>query len=403
MPAFAYRAATSAGRTVRGVEDAENAAALERSLGARGLYPLEVGAAAASSAAGAAGRGAFRSRRGDVVEAVRYLATLVGAGFPLDRALESVARVVGRRDTAEAVLDVRDRVRGGARLDEALAAQGGLFPRFAVGMVRAGERGGFLAPALERLSVQLEREQALRGRVASALVYPAVMAVVGAGAVAALFAYVLPRFVMLLEETGSELPASTGLLLAAGEVVAAWWWAMLLAPFALAALGAAVRSTPEGREAVDRVILRLPVAGGLRGRLASARLARTLATLLGSGLPILPALEIAAESQADGAVAAEVLRAREEVRAGGRLAAALRRGPAFPFLFVQMVEVGEEGGRLPEMLERAAESMEGELERGLDRLVRLVEPAMILVFGLLVGFVALSLLQAIYGIRAEGV
>lgn len=400
MPAFAYRAATAAGRTVHGVEDAESPAALERTLGARGLYPLEVAAASASARPG---RAAFRSRRADVVEAVRYLATLMGAGFPLDRALEAVSRVVGRPDTAAALLDVRDRVRGGARLDEALAAQDGLFPRFAVGMVRAGERGGFLAPALERLAVQLEREQALRGRVASALVYPAVMAVVGAGAVAALFAYVLPRFVVLLEETGSALPPSTALLLAIGDAVARWWWALLLAPPALVALAAAVRSTPEGREATDGVLLRLPVAGGLRARLASARLARTLSTLLGSGLPILPALEIAAASQADGAVAAEVLRAREEVRAGGRLAAALRRGPAFPFLFVQMVEVGEEGGRLPEMLERAAESMEGELERGLDRLVRLVEPGMILVLGLLVGFVALSLLQAIYGIRAEGV
>lgn len=401
MPAFSYRAATAAGRTVRGVLDAENPTALERLLGARGLYPLEVSAAAASADEGARG-GTMRSRRADVVEAVRYLATLMEAGFPLDRALEAVSRVVARRDTAAAVLDVRDRVRGGTRLDEALAAQEGVFPRFAVGMARAGERGGFLAAALGRLAVQMEREQALRSRVASALVYPAVMAAVGAVAVAALFAYVLPRFVVLLEDSGSALPASTALLLAAGDAVSRWWWAMALAPFAIAALLAALRSSEEGRTMVDGALLRLPVVGALRRRLACARLARTLSTLLGSGTAILPALEIAASSQADGAVAAEVLSAREEVRAGGRLAAALRGGAAFPFLFVQMTAVGEEGGRLPEMLERAAEAMEGELERGLDRLVRLVEPAMILLFGLLVGFVALSLLQAVYGIQAEG-
>jgi general secretion pathway protein F len=400
MPAFAYRAATAAGRTVRGVEDAESPAALERTLGSRGLYPLDVAPATAAAAEPAARR-AFRTRRADVVEAVRYLATLMEAGFPLDRALAAVSRVVARRDTAAAVLDVRDRVRGGARLDDALAAHPALFPRFAVGMVRAGERGGYLAPALERLSTQMEREQALRSRLASALIYPAVMVAVGTGAVAVLFAYVLPRFVTLLQDTGSALPRSTAMLLAASAFAGRWWWALLLAPVLLALLVAGVRSSEEGRTAIDRILLRLPFVGPLRQRVACARLARTLSTLLGSGLPILPALEIAAGSQADGAVAGAVLQAREEVRAGDRLAPALRRGGVFPFLFVQMVEVGEEGGRLPDMLERAAGTLEGELERGLERMVRLVEPAMILVFGALVGFVALSLLQAVYGIRAD--
>jgi general secretion pathway protein F len=401
MPAFAYRAATQAGRTVRGVEDAESPAALERTLGSRGLYPLEVAPATAAADDGT-GRRAFRGRHADVVEAVRYLATLMDAGFPLDRALGAVSRMVARRDVAEAVTDVRDRVRGGARLDDALGAHPSIFPRFAVGMVRAGERGGYLAQALERLSVQLEREAALRSRLVSALIYPAVMIAVGSAAIAVLFIYVLPRFVTLLSDTGSALPRSTAMLLAMGQFVSQWWWALLLAPVALALVVAAVRSTPEGRAATDRLLLRLPIVGGLRQRTASARLARTLSTLLGSGLPILPALEIAAGSQSDAAVTEEVLRSREEVRAGDRLAAALRRGGIFPFLFVQMVEVGEEGGRLPEMLERAASAMEQELERGLDRMLRLVEPAMIVTFGGIVGFVALSLLQAIYGIRADG-
>jgi general secretion pathway protein F len=401
VPAFAYRAATAAGRTIRGVEDAESPAALERTLGSRGLYPLEVAPATAAAAEPAARR-AFRSRRADVVEAVRYLATLMDAGFPLDRALGSVSRVVARRDTAAAVLDVRDRVRGGARLDDALSAHPALFPRFAVGMVRAGERGGYLARSLDRLAVQMEREQALRARLISALIYPAVMVSVGAAAIVVLFAYVLPRFVVLLQDTGSGLPRSTALLLSLGQFAGQWWGAMLLAPILLVLTIAGVRSTEQGRTAIDRVLLRLPVLGPLRQRAASTRLARTLSTLLGSGMPILPALEIAASSQADGAVAEAVLRAREEVRAGDRLAPALRRAGLFPFLFVQMVEVGEEGGRLPDMLERAAQSLENELERGLDRMMRLVEPVMILVFGGIVGFVALSLLQAIYGIRADG-
>jgi len=402
MPAFAYRAATPAGRTVRGVEEGDTAAAVERLLESRGLYALEVEPAAARAEDDARPSELFRSRGGDVAEAVRYLATLLEAGFPLDRALGSVSRVVARRDVSAAVLAVREQVRGGARLDQALAAFPAVFPRFAVGMVRAGERGGHLAAALAGLAVQMEREQALRARLVSAMIYPAVVASAGAGAVAVLFAWVLPRFVALLRDTGSAIPRSTQLLLSSGAFVERWWWALLLVPGVLAAVLAGVRSSGEGRMAIDGVLLRLPIVGGLRRRAASARLARTLATLLESGLPILPALEVAATSQADAAVGAQVLRAREEVRAGDRLAPALRRAGTFPFLFLQMVEVGEEGGRLPDMLTRAADAMETELERGLDRLLRLVEPAMIVVFGALVGFVALSLLQAIYGIRPGG-
>jgi type II secretory pathway component PulF len=336
-----------------------------------------------------------------VVEAIRYLVTLLDAGFPLDRALAAVSRVVARNDVAQAISDARERVRGGARLEQAMAAHPRIFPRFAVGMVRAGERGGQLAPALDRLAAQLEREQALRSRLASAMVYPAVMMAVGAGALVVLFVYVLPRFVALLADTGSALPKSTAALLAAGAFVSRWWVAIVIALVALVGGIAAWRATEEGRAATDRILLGVPVIGGLRRRVAAARLGRSLSTLLASGLPILPALEVAAESQADAAVAAEVLRAREEVRAGDRLAASLRRTGIFPFVFVQMVDVGEEGGRLPEMLDRGATAMEGELERRLDRMLRLLEPLLIVVFGGIVGFVALSLLQAIYGIRAD--
>lgn len=397
MPSFAWRAADAAGRTLRGVEEAASPAALERTLGARGLYPLEVAPAPAREAGER--RGGGRGRRAEVVESIRYLATLLSAGFPLDRALGAVARVAGRNDVASAVAEVRARVRGGARLAEGMAEHPEIFPRFAVGMVRAGERGGYLSESLDRLAVQLEREQALRARLASAMLYPAVMVLVGAAALATLFVQVLPRFVELLADTGSELPRSTALLLATGEFVGRWWPALLMAPVLMAAALAAVRATEEGRHAVDRALLRAPVAGKIRRSVAAVRLARALSTLLRSGMPILPALETAAEAQADAAVAADVLRVREEVRAGDGLAVSLRRGGVYPFSFLQMVEVGEEGGRLPEMLERAAEAMEGEVERSLERLLRLVEPVMIVAFGGAVGFVALSLLQAIYGIQ----
>jgi general secretion pathway protein F len=397
MPAFAYRAATAAGRTIGGTEEAASAVELERVLAARGLFPLEVASAATTRRRP---RG-LHGRRADVVEAIRYLATLVESGFPLDRALATVARVAARDDVAETVLAVRARVRAGTRLGDALAEHPAFFPRLAVGMTQAGERGGHLPQALARLASQLERERALQARLLSASLYPAAMLLVGFAAVVVLLLYVLPRLVGILDEAGAAMPASTAALLAIAGGLARWWPFLLGGTLAAAVLLVGACRGDAGRAVLDRLLLRLPVIGSLRQRLAAARLGHSLATLLGSGFPVLPALEIAAQSLGDRAAADEVLQAREEVRAGGKLARALGRGRAFPFVFLQMLEVGEDGARMPQMLERGAAAMEQELERRLDRLVRFAEPVMILAFGAIVAFIAMALLQAIYGINAD--
>src|SRR5690606_21205453 len=278
MPAFAYRVATADGATRQGVEQAASQAALERSLAARGLYPLEVRPAEPRAARG---RGGLRPRRQDVTEAVRYLATLLGAGFPLDRALAAVTRVAARQDVAAALAAVRERVRGGAQLADALAEHPRLFPRLAVGMTRAGERGGHLAQALDRLATQLEREQALRSRIAAALTYPAVLAVAGALVLAVLLGYVLPRFAELLADAGAALPRSTALLLAAADAAGRWWPAALASLAAAIAAAASALRTDVGRRRAHEMLLALPVLGPLRACAASARFARALGTLLG--------------------------------------------------------------------------------------------------------------------------
>ena len=397
MPHFAYRAATQGGQTLRGVVEAASATELERDLGARGLLVLD----ATQSRPARPARNRFRRRRADVVEAIRYLALLVEAGFPLDRAIGTVTRVVARADVARALEIVRDRVRSGAPLADAFAEQPRMFPRLAIGMARAGEQGGHLAQALKNLAEHLEHEEALRSQVLSAMFYPVLVVVAGSAAVLTLVLYVLPRFVDVLGEAGAALPRSTAALLAAGSFLGQWWQLLALAAVSVTALGVTYRRSERGRAVTDALLLRVPVAGGLRQRLAAARLGRSLSTLLNSGLPILPSLDMAANSLADAAAARQVHQAREEVRAGVRLAPALGRGRAFPYLFLQRVELGEEGGLLPEMLERAATAAEQELQRGLERLVRLIEPAMIVVFGAVAGFVALSLLQAIYGVRLD--
>jgi general secretion pathway protein F len=398
MSSFAYRAANAAGQVVHGVDEAPTSLELESVLVSRGLYPLDITPGRVDEPR----RSSLRSRRADVVDSFRHLATLVEVDFPLDRALATVARVAARADVADALLLVRSRVRAGLGLGEALAEHPQLFPRLAVGMARAGERGGHLAQALSRLAMQLEREQALRARLVSAMLYPAVMLVVGSIAVVVLLLYVLPRLVGILEEAGVAVPTTTAVLLGFSGVVATWWPMMLGVVAAVLVLAGMAYRTDTGRLRGDRLLLRVPLVGTLRRRLAASRLGQSLATLLGSGYPVISALEIATASLTDRAAVEDVLLAREEVRAGGRLAQALGRSRAFPLVFVQMVEIGESSGRLPMMLERGALAMEQELERTLERLVRVAEPALILVFGGAIGFVAVALLQAIYGVQAHG-
>jgi type II secretory pathway component PulF len=392
MATFSYHAVTPAGQARRGTEEATSATDLERALASRGMYLLraEPGAAARP--------GGMRSRRADVVEAVRYLAILIEAGFTLDRALGTTARVVARPDIAAALRAVQEGVRGGQSLADALSAAG-IFPPLAVAMSRAGERGGHLSEALTRLAAHLDREERVREQLVSALIYPALLLVVGGAALLTLVLYVLPRFATLLDETGAALPRSTAFVLGASGFIGRWWILLLGALLAGVAVAAAYRGTTAGRRNWDAALLRLPLVGPLRQRLAAARFGRTLSTLLSSGLPILGSLDLASQGLTDAAVAEEVVRAREEVRGGHRLGPALSRAAIFPYVFLQMVALGEESGQLPEMLDRAASLAEQELERGMERLVRLVEPILIVVFGAVIGLVALALLQALYGVR----
>lgn len=401
MPAFTYRAADARGRTQRGVEEAASAGALESLLARRGLFVLEI------RPPGAAGgernrRALFVSRRNDVTDFITTFAALLQAGLPLDRSLEVGVRGAARADVAEAVTAARRRVREGGRLADGLAEHPRLFPPVAVGLIRAAERGGHLEAAMGRLAGYLERERALRAKITSAMIYPLLMLTVGGGAMAVLLLFVLPRFVDLLQDSGSTLPRSTAVLIGASRLLTRGFPFLAAGGVALAAAGTAYRSTERGREQLDTLLLRLPILGALRARHATARLANTLATLLAGGVPLLAALEIAQETTGDAAIGADLRAARDAVRRGEAFSGALGRGRAFPYAFVRLVEVGEETGQLDGLIERAGTLLETELERRLERSVELVEPALIVVFGCVIGFVALALLQAIYGIHAEG-
>ena len=394
MPAFAYHAVDLTGKRLRGRAEAATPAALTRTLEDRGLLVLEV------DPADSAQEGGFGfGRRREVLEVTRALAALLPAGMPLAQAL-GAASGVASGEVREALQQVRARVERGDTLSTALAAHPRLFSPLYVGLIRAGERSGDVDSAFGRLADQLERDEQLRGKILSAAIYPLLLATVGTIAVTVLLMFVLPRFVELLEGSGASLPRSTAFLLALSGGLQRYWPVLLLALGGLAAAAVWARSSEDGRRLWARFLLGVPLVRTLRRYALAARFARLTGVLLGGGAPLLTALDDTVESIGDPVARDDVVRIRTRVREGASLRHAISDGPLFPPLLAQLVAVGEESGRLREFLLKAADIFEDRTERSTQRLATLAEPAMIVVFGIIVAFVALSLLQAIYGINA---
>jgi type II secretory pathway component PulF len=393
---FRYRASTPTGEVVEGVVHAASRPTVLAELQRKQLYPLTVDELAVPAAERAARRVGWRAA---VVLWTRSVATLLAAGVALDRALAFGAAHVGHAGVAEAVRDVRRAVQNGEPLADAIARHPRYFDPLYVASVAAGESSGALDSVFERVADHLEEVAELRAQVRSALLYPAFMAVVGVVGTFVLLGFVIPRFATIMTELGGELPLATRALMAASAVVAGGWWLWLAAAAAGAAGVRAALARPGPRRRWHAVRLELPWVGDFERKYLTARVARTLGLLLRSGIQILPALRIARASAPNVVFQSGMDRAAVAVAEGGALAPAL--AGTLPALALQMVAVGEETGQLDALCLRIADSYDGQVRRSLRTMTALVEPAMILVFGGLVGFVALAMLQTIYGINIK--
>lgn len=395
MTAFVYEAVDVAGRRQRGTAEAGDARALQRTLEARGLLLLTV-ASADQTPRGTLRFGAQR----EVLEVTRALASLLGSGMPLARALQATQGLATGAVTP-AVEDVRDRVERGEALADALARHPDLFDPAYVGLVRVGERSGELDATFTRLADRLERAAELKARLLSASLYPMLLAAFGGLSIVLLLLFVIPRFAELVEGAGAALPPTTaGLLWVSGVLRDAW--PLLFALPLFAAAGAVwLRGTAEGRRVMARVLLHTPGVGSLRRTTLAARFARMLGTLLSGGAPLVAALGDTVRSLGDPIAAADAERVQGRVQEGASLHTAVGEGDLYPPLLAQLIQVGEESGRLYEFLLKAAAIFETRTERAVQRLLTVLEPAMIVGFGAVVALVALSLLQAIYGINAD--
>jgi general secretion pathway protein F len=400
MPVFVYRAADRRGQTIDGVMEAPDARAVIERLHREAYYPIRVTAHAERRAWLAPAVGSSRVRARDLLAFTQQLATLFEAGVPLDRALGILEELAPSPRLRVIVGDLQRSVRGGASLSEALAKHHPRpFSRLYINMVRAGEKGGVLEIALRRLAEFLESRAAFTEAVVSALAYPLIVTLVGGAAVVFLLTFVIPRFAGIFADLHQAIPLPTQVLLAVSAAVRAYWWVGIVAALA-AVLGWRIwTGTAEGRLAWDRALLRLPVVGPLVMKIETARFARTLGTMLKSGVPVLGALAVVGDMMTNQVVGRAVARLAETVKRGGTVAAGLAEHAGFPPLAVHMVRVGEETGRLEEMLLKVADTYENDVRIELKRVIGLLEPAVILAMGVLVAFIVVAMLMAIFSIN----
>lgn len=398
MPLYRYKALNARGDVLEAQMEAASEAEVVARLQEQGHLPMEAKLASEGGGLGAFKTllqpNAFAGQR--LVLFTQQLATLLGAGQPLDRALTILLELPDEDKARNTVADIREAVRGGAPLSTALERQHGSFSRLYINMVRAGEAGGSLHDTLQRLADYLERSRALKARVVNALIYPAILLVVVGLAMLFLLGYVVPQFSQMYESLDVALPWFTRIVLAIGQFVAGWWLALVVIPAALVLWAERKRRDTAFRDRFDAWILQRRLIGPLLARLETARLARTLGTLLRNGVPLLGALGIAGKVLGNRALAADVQGAADAVKNGRALSASLGAGKRFPRLALQMIQVGEESGALDTMLLKTADTFEAQTAQALDRMLAALVPAVTLVLAAVVGAVIIAVLVPLY-------
>jgi general secretion pathway protein F len=399
MSLFKYRALDAQGAPQNGTLEARDQDAAIAALQKRGLMVLQVDAAGMGGLRRALGSGLLNGAA--LVSFTQQLATLLGAGQPLERSLGILLKQPGQPQTKALIERIREQVKAGKPLSVALEEEGSQFSPLYISMVRAGEAGGALESTLRQLSDYLERSQLLRGEVINALIYPAFLVVGVLGSLALLLAYVVPQFVPIFKDLGVPIPLITEVILNLGQFLSDYGLAVLGGLIALI-WGMAIRMRdPQRRERRDRRLLGIRVIGPLLQRIEAARLTRTLGTLLTNGVALLQALVIARQVCTNRALQAQVEQAAESVKGGGTLASAFGAQPLLPDLALQMIEVGEQAGELDTMLMKVADVFDVEAKRGIDRMLAALVPALTVVMAGMVAVIMLAIMLPLMSLTSN--
>ena len=395
MPTFRYSAFTAGGRDTAGLIEADNLKEARNRLKKEGLFPREIAPAEqAQSATGRLGRRSVSLPQ--LALMTRRLATLLGSSVPVFEAVSTLQEQETAGELKSALGRVRDRLAEGANLARALSMEPSIFNESYVSMVAAGEASGSLDLVLERLAGFLEEQQAIRAKVTSSLAYPILMILVGSGIMLFLLSFVIPKIVVIFEDNKATLPLITIALIKISHFLRKGWWALLLLAGAMVFAYRKLIVREPIRLKRDRLLLRSPLLGPLVQKLALSRFAKVLGMLLGSGVPVIRAMEITGEVVVNRAYRTSLATAREELAQGGSLSAALRDQNLFPPLLTHMVAVGEKSGELEAMLAKAGTAYEKEFETSVAGFMALLEPFLVLAMGLAVGLVVLAVLLPIF-------
>jgi general secretion pathway protein F len=400
MPVYSYVGLSPEGKNIAGIIDADSPRAARTKLRRSGVFPTEVTESSAAEQTPRASRSLARLfervNAQELSVVTRQLSTLVSAGLPLVDCLSALIEQVDSESLKRMLTRTRESVNEGSSLADAFAEHPKVFSNLYVNMVRAGEASGALDVVLLRLADYTESTAALRSKLRSALTYPAIMLIFGGGILFFLLSYVVPKITRLFLESKQVLPLPTRVLMAFSGALASWWPFLLVLLVALMfGLRAYVR-TPNGRYRYDRWALRAPVFGKLNQKIAVARFSRTLATLLRSGIGLLPSLDIVKNIVDNRVLYDATESARDAIREGQSIAPPLKTSGIFPPLMIHMIAVGERSGQLEEMLAKTAETYEAEVDTTISTLTTLLQPIMTIFMGGVVLFIVLSILLPIF-------
>lgn len=400
MAAFEYKAKQADGTVVTADLTADSEAQAFDMLDRMGLFPLEIREKrGAGLGAGLSRLTLTRISRDDVATLSRQLADLLRVGVTINKALATLATETPNRELAGIVGEVKADVSSGTRVSDALAKFPKLFPSLYVNMVKAGEAGGFLEDALERIARFTEQEQEIRARLRAAMAYPTLLSFLAIGTVVFLMVYFIPQFSKMFTDLGKALPLPTQIVMGTSNFVRDWGLYLLGGGAVGTILLWRALGTEAGRTAFDRFRLRIPILGTLFSRTAVSRFARVLGTLLKSGVPILQALDITRDAVGNAVYSQEILKATASVREGKPLAEPLKAGRVFPDIVTGMIAVGEESGNLEEVLIAISDSFDKQVDRSVRTLVSLMEPVMLVLVGVIVGFIVVSMILPIFQIQ----
>jgi general secretion pathway protein F len=403
MALFQYRAADQAGKVVEGVMEADAERGVVLRLREMGCVPLRIALPSERAMGASRQQQALFSKRKvnqqQLLQFTRELGTLLAAGLPLDRSLSILGGLAEGGEFNQIVRTLVEAVRAGKSLAVSMAEHPEVFPKIYVNMIRAGEAGGILEGVLRYLTDYMEGTLALKEDIKSALIYPMILAVAAGLSLTVLFVFVIPKFAAIFRDNSKALPMITKVVIGFSQFLAQYGWVVLAVLCAAVVAAIYYIRSPEGRSEWDRLSLRTWLLGDLLRKFETARFSRTLAALLKGGVPLLEALGTVQGVVGNRLLARAIGQVQLRVREGKGMARPLSESGLFPPLALNMIAVGEETGKLEAMLTEVAGYYDQEVKRGTKRLTALLEPALILAMGLIIGFVVISMLLAIFSIN----